>query len=148
MIAIIARWLFPRGGKEHPFADAIQENTNAYRELTASFLKLANNPGIRGIANMSDNSATATLHGSLSVSGWQSAAERRNAQPDDNDLTGDQDGNAVRLEGKNGEAFPGREGAEVPNLSVTRVSNPAKVRSEPSNTASNQSQLARPRGRR
>ena len=97
---------------------------------------------------MTDNSATATLHGSLTVAGWQSRAEARNAKADQCDMT-DSQGQEIRLEGETGmnEGFGSHSGDRVPNLNVTHVSKPPVVRTEPANTASNQNPLTAARSR-
>ena len=98
---------------------------------------------------MADNSATATYRGyGLSTAGWQVRAEARNADADDNDLTDDQDPDAIRLEGENGEneAFGNRAGDRVVNLNITRVSKPAKTRSLPTDHRTNQNPLTAGRG--
>ncbi|MGC1888041.1 MAG: hypothetical protein WA709_18415 [Stellaceae bacterium] len=98
---------------------------------------------------MADNSATARYQGyGISTAGWQARAEDRNASPDDSDLTDDQDHDAIRLEGENGEneAFGNRKGDRVANLSVTRVSRPAKTRNLPADHRTNQNPLTAGRG--
>ena len=72
-----------------------------------------------------------------SVAALQQAAEAENARPDAAVLTDGQDGNAVRLEGETGEAYGSQVGTEVPNLSVTRVSSPAKTRGLPDSLPTN-----------
>lgn len=83
--------------------------------------------------------ATAEYRGTgITCGGWsQSAAEDRDA-PDENDMTADRD-HDVRLEGRDGEAegFGLHAGDRVPNLSVTRVSRPAKTHGLPSNLTAN-----------
>ncbi len=82
---------------------------------------------------MTDRSATAVYRGvGQTVSGWydpraaeQEAAEAEHpAQVDD--MTDGQDGNAVRLEGREGqcEGFGDHLGGRVPNLRVTKVAFP------------------------
>jgi len=98
------------------------------------------------MADISGATAVYTGYG-ITVSGWQSAGER-NATPAENDMTDGQDGNAVHLEGGTGEAYGGHVGTEVPNLSVTRVSGPAKTRGLPSNLTTNPLTAASPRAHR
>jgi hypothetical protein len=97
---------------------------------------------------MSDNSAVATYHGTgLTTSGWrsQAAAEDQDA-PDECDMTASVD-HDVTLEGPDGHAYGSEVGTKVPNLNIEHHSRPARVRSEPANTATHQNPLtaAKPR---
>jgi hypothetical protein len=62
------------------------------------------------------------------------------------DLSASQDANAVRLEGETGQAYA-EVGSAVPNLKVTRVSRPARIRTEPSDLQTSSLTAGR-RGRR
>lgn len=86
--------------------------------------------------------ATATYSGTgITCAGWT-------AGDGENDRTCNQDENSVHLDGPDGEAHPGHNGTPVPNLNITHVSKPAVTRSLPADAATNQNQLARPRGQR
>jgi len=90
---------------------------------------------------MADNSATAVYRGTgITTGGWRAPADGRDATgPECSDMTADHDQDSVRLDGENGEneAFGRHSGDRVPNLNVTRVSNPAKTGGLPSNLQTN-----------
>lgn len=82
----------------------------------------------------------------------RAAAEARDPQPEVADMTAGQHPDAVRLDSETGQTggFGSRPGEAVPNLSVTRLSTPAKTSGLPSNVSTDQSTFtaAAPRARR
>ena len=95
---------------------------------------------------MSDTSATASYTGyGLTVGGWQSRAEARDAEPEAAECGHMVDGDGqIVLEGPNGEgeAFGNRAGDRVANLSVQHVQTEVTKRGLPSDVATNQNALA------
>jgi hypothetical protein len=98
---------------------------------------------------LSDNSASAVYHGEgQTVSGWRSTARAGQIQLDEADLTATETEGNPHLTGQTPTAAGSPCAAEVPNLSVTKVSNPAKTSGLPSGVAADQSVFtaARPGG--
>lgn len=102
---------------------------------------------------MSDSSGAAAVYRGtgLTCCGWaavQEAAEDRNANPHEADMTAGTGGD-VRLEGKTGETggLGNKPGDRVANLRIEHHSRPARTRSLPADHRTNQSALSRGRGK-
>jgi hypothetical protein len=90
---------------------------------------------------MSDNSAVATYSGQgLTAGGWRrrGTATAESVDPGQTDLTSRVD-HDVTLEGETAMAAGSEARGQVPNLNIEHHSRPSRIRTEPRDTATNQS---------